>query len=795
MPLFHLRVASALVAFILTMVAHAESAETSQPEWPNPLIRQRADPFVFRHTDGFYYFMGTVPEFDRLELRRAASLEALPTAEAKTIWRQHASGAMGSHIWAPEIHFIDGRWFIYFAAGGAEKENRWAIRIYVLENASPNPLEGEWIERGQLKTGWESFALDATTFSQHGTRYLLWAQKDPALDSNTNLYLAKMDTPTSIVPPAVRLSQPEFAWEKVRYAVNEGPAILHRHGRFFLTYSAAGTGAEYCLGLLSADENADLLDPKSWTKSPQPVFTSSEQNGIYGPGHNCFTTTPDGKTDLLVYHARNYRDIPGDPLHDPNRHTRVQPVAWRLDGTPDFGRPAPESRPERAPLAAGDRWDAPHAANPILPGYYADPSLVEFEGRFFLYATLDPWGGQTLGCWESPDFKQWTFRELNWPTKAACTSPTSASAMVWAPSVVRARNGRFYLYVSVGSEVWVGTAEHPLGPWHDANGGRPLIPATWNRTYHMIDAEAFLDDDGAAYLYWGSGWGWKNGHCFAVKLKADMTTFDGEVHDVTPENYFEGPFMFKDNGRYYLMYSQGVTIRDTYAVHYAIGHSPFGPFTEAATSPILTTDHARNVVSPGHHAVFRHGGRAYILYHRQRVPYVPEQAYRQLCVDELTFTVDGLISKVTPTHTGPALAQGRSPQRLAATAIASSELGPLYAANHVLDDNYATRWAAVADAEGAWLRLDLGHVKSVGRQELRFEYAWKSYRFILEASGDGETWTTVADHRAGGIAGSPVAIDAPVDARYLRLVFPDDEPADMLSLFEWSVWEAAGKTR
>lgn len=312
---------------------------------PNPLVRQRADPHLTYHRNGWYYFTATVPEYDRLELRRARHLDQLATAAPKVIWRKHASGPMGSHIWAPELHHIDRKWYLYFAAGGAEKDQVWNIRIYVLENAAANPLDGEWIERGQLKTNWESFALDATTFVHRGTRFLAWAQKDPKIRGNTNLYLAKMDTPLSITGTQVLLSRPEFPWEQIRYWVNEGPAVLVRHGRVFLTYSAAGTGAEYCLGLLTAPEDADLLDPKSWTKSPEPVFRTEEARGIFGPGHNSFTVTPDGRTDLIVYHARSYRDIPGDPLHDPNRHTRVQPVAWRADGTPDFGRPAPETSP------------------------------------------------------------------------------------------------------------------------------------------------------------------------------------------------------------------------------------------------------------------------------------------------------------------------------------------------------------------------------------------------------------------------------------------------------------------
>ena len=442
-------------------------------------------------------------------------------------------------------------------------------------------------------------------------------------------------------------------------------------------------------------------------------------------------------------------------------------------------------------LTAAEHWDAPHSANPILPGYFADPSLVQSGGKYFIYATLDPWGGKTLGCWESSDFKQWSYRELNWPTKAACTSPTSGGSMVWAPSVVRAANGKFYMYVSVGSEVWAGTADQPLGPWRDAHGGKPIIPGDYKPGYHMIDAEAFVDDDGAAYLYWGSGWEWKNGRCFAVKLKSDMVTFDGEPQDVTPGNYFEGPFMFKHGGRYYLSYSQGVTIRDTYQVHYAVGETPLGPFTEASNSPMLVTDKARDIVSPGHHALFQHDGHTYILYHRHSVPYVPEIAFRQTCVDELHFTADGLIEKIRPTHTGPAFVRDREPAgNLATTAVAtaSSALDELHGAARVLDDNYATRWTAAPGPGGNWLQLDLGTVKKITRSELRFEYAWKTYRFALETSSDGKTWALLADRRVEGSRGSPQLIPAPAECRYLRLTFPPAAGDDTTAVIEWAVY-------
>jgi GH43 family beta-xylosidase len=334
-------IAPAAGRFVLLACATSAAASTfAEPlRWSNPLVEQRADPHVTFHA-GNYYLTATVPEYDRIEVRRAASLDGLRAAPPAVIWKRHQSGPMSWHIWAPELHRIDGRWYVYFAASRAE--SIWDIRMFVLENAGPDPIEGSWIEKGEIRTQWESFSLDATTFEHRGARYLAWAQKDPHIKGNTNLYLARMDTPWSITGTPVRLSKPDLEWEQIRYWVNEGPAVLVRNGRVFMTYSASGTDANYCLGLLTADANADLLDTGSWTKETRPVFATWTVTGQYGPGHNSFTTSKDGKVDIMVYHARNYREIEGDPLQNPDRHTRAQIVAWRPDGTPHFGVPVPD---------------------------------------------------------------------------------------------------------------------------------------------------------------------------------------------------------------------------------------------------------------------------------------------------------------------------------------------------------------------------------------------------------------------------------------------------------------------
>nr|WP_319397470.1 family 43 glycosylhydrolase [uncultured Carboxylicivirga sp.] len=284
--------------------------------------------------------------------------------------------------------------------------------------------------------------------------------------------------------------------------------------------------------------------------------------------------------------------------------------------------------------------------NPIMDGYFADPCIVEEAGTYYIYATIDPWGGDELAVFSTQDFKTFTRLHINWPTKQACTSESSNGSMVWAPSVRKAANGKYYMYVSVGSEVWVGVGESPLGPWKNAKeDNSPLVAAADFPNVHNIDADCFIDDDGQAYLYWGSGFNWVNGTCMAVKLNDDMISFDGEPVDVTPAHYFEAPYMIKRFGKYYLMFSDGKAIDETYQVGYAVGDSPMGPFTTASNSPILTSSADSTIVGPGHHSVFRQGEQDYILYHKI-FPQGEEYVLRQLCIDSLNFDEQHLIKKI-----------------------------------------------------------------------------------------------------------------------------------------------------
>ena len=304
-----------------------------------PFIEQRADPYVYRHTDGAYYFTASVPAYDRIVLRRSDSLLGLAKAPEKTVWRKHASGEMSRHIWAPELHYLDGKWYLYFAAG--EQDDMWKIRPFVLECTGQDPIEDAWVEKGKMQRSdddiysFEAFSLDATILENKGERYFIWAEKVSVGIQISNLYIARMESPTKLATAQVLLTTPDYDWERRDIWVNEGPAVIRKNGRIFLTYSASATGECYCMGMLSIGEDEDLLDPRAWKKERYPVLSSSREAGLYGPGHNSFTKLPDG-TDVCVYHARPYAEIQGDPLYDPNRHAMLMKVEWDEKGYPVF---------------------------------------------------------------------------------------------------------------------------------------------------------------------------------------------------------------------------------------------------------------------------------------------------------------------------------------------------------------------------------------------------------------------------------------------------------------------------
>lgn len=306
-------------------------------EWNSPFIAQRADPYVIRHGEK-WYFTASVPEYDRIALKCADTLEGLRAAEETTVWRAHESGDMSLHIWAPELHCLDGRWYIYFAA--SRKDDIWALRPWVLRCEGDDPMADPWTECGMLKRAdgdafsFTDFSLDMTVFDHNSRRYCVWAEKVSVGKKISNLYIAEMADPLTLKTPQMLLTSPTYAWERHSFWVNEGPAFITHGSRVYLTYSASDTSPAYCMGLLWAEADADLMDISAWHKLNHPVYTTDVDKGLFGPGHNTFFTDASGEV-CTSYHARPYDEIIGDPLYDPNRHCFIMRVPFK-DGLPVF---------------------------------------------------------------------------------------------------------------------------------------------------------------------------------------------------------------------------------------------------------------------------------------------------------------------------------------------------------------------------------------------------------------------------------------------------------------------------
>jgi len=359
------RVAAAFLnaALLLTCAlsgAHAEvQGSANAINFRNANLLHRADPWVYKHTDGYYYYMSTVPEFDRLELRKSRTLSGIGSAAPVVIWTKHASGIMGANIWAPEIHFINNKWYVYFTAG--ESSNAFNVRLYALENSAADPTTGTWVEDGRITTAWDSFTLDATTFVHNNVQYLVWAQKPAGSNNiNSNVYIAKMTDPLHMdVSTQTLVTTPNLTWEQQGYLVNEGPEVIKRNGQIFISYSASSCDPRYVMGLVTASDTSNLLSSASWSKSSTPVFQSNPSANVYGPGHNAFVQSADGTEDYLMYHA--YSDGTVNTCFGNQRSMRIQKFTWdAATGKPVLG--VPVSTGTVMPTPAGDnRFEAEYA--------------------------------------------------------------------------------------------------------------------------------------------------------------------------------------------------------------------------------------------------------------------------------------------------------------------------------------------------------------------------------------------------------------------------------------------------
>ncbi len=283
------------------------------------------------------------------------------------------------------------------------------------------------------------------------------------------------------------------------------------------------------------------------------------------------------------------------------------------------------------------------SGNPVLPGWYADPELHAFEGRYYIYPTYSaPYEEQTFfEVWSSDDLTDWKrngigldFKDVPWSTNRAS----------WAPSVAE-RDGKYYMYFSAGDGAGIGVAvaDHPSGPFVDALGA-PLV-VEYHHGAQPIDAHAFVDEDGKAYLYWG---GWRK--AVVAPLSEDMIHLAGEVTEITPDNYVEGPFMVKHEGRYVFMWSEGNWTDSTYSVAYAIADNPYGPFERVGTVLSIEPGIADGA---GHHSVLKFpGSNEFIICYHRRLLGDNNPHHRVTCLEMMTFDEHGFIQPIRLTNEG-----------------------------------------------------------------------------------------------------------------------------------------------
>jgi GH43 family beta-xylosidase len=318
----------------------------------NPLLTAGADPWCI-YKDGYYYYTHTTGT--NITLWKTKSIASLKTATKKVVFTPPSTGPYSKEIWAPEIHWLQDKWYIYFAADSGSNEGH---RLWVLENSSADPLEGTWKMKGKLTTPGDKWSIDGTVYDHNGQLYLLWSGWEGDVNFQQNIYICAMSNPWTTTGERVKISSPQFSWEThgdlnnpndvPHVNVNEGPQILARDQKLVLIYSASGCWTEYyALGMLCANAGSNLMDTASWRKFPQPVFKKSKRNKVYAPGHNSFFKSPDGKEDWILYHANSK---PGQGCGK-QRSPRAQKFTWKADGTPDFGVPVRPGVPLRTPSA------------------------------------------------------------------------------------------------------------------------------------------------------------------------------------------------------------------------------------------------------------------------------------------------------------------------------------------------------------------------------------------------------------------------------------------------------------
>ena len=307
-------------SFLLTSVTMRGGTFT------NPVVARGADPWVIQAKTNYYFCQS---RRGGIYVKASSQLTELEKGSWSRVWTPPANQPYAKELWAPELHYLRGKWYIYVAADDGDNANH---RMYVLEGTTQNPLD-PFLFRGKVAAATDRWAIDGTVLQMPDEKlYFVWSGWEGRENVAQNLYIAAMSDPLTISGERVCISRPEYDWEKHGTPlVNEGPQVLWHDGKLFIIYSASGSwGDNYCLGQL-AWNGSDVLNPSAWKKKPTSVFSSTAET--FSPGHCSFVKSRDGKEDWIVYHVARHRGAGW------NRQVHIQPFQWDKAGQPDFGKP------------------------------------------------------------------------------------------------------------------------------------------------------------------------------------------------------------------------------------------------------------------------------------------------------------------------------------------------------------------------------------------------------------------------------------------------------------------------
>jgi xylan 1,4-beta-xylosidase len=455
-------------------------------------------------------------------------------------------------------------------------------------------------------------------------------------------------------------------------------------------------------------------------------------------------------------------------------------------------------------LTADTTYTAAGNYNPLVPGYFADPTILKFGDTYYLYATTD---GIKLASgepqvWISKDFVNWYNFEMDVPLPAGLTN-------CWAPDVVKGKDGRYYYYqgnCQNGCNIYGYVSDSAMGPWTRLKDGKAVIPVGTGATgLPALDAQFLWAEDSSLYSFFGTWCTSFDGMGWAKIDPDDMTTIqdEGLIPIAQIPKAFEGAYPLKRNDRYILMYSSGDCRLSTYAVRYAFADNPTGPYKEGLNNPLVETNEDGTIDSPGHHSVLKEGDNYYIVYHRHDNPHSTGGEFRQICADSLIFENDSTIRKINASHKGVGLlginqipcpnlaykmdASASSSYHLVAAATKFTGATDYeYLPGFAVDENNGTMWKAGSGMLPQSLTVDLGSVMPVKRIMTQFEYPTFYYQYKIEYSSDSISWSMFADRTANRRSGCPMIDDYSTETRYIKITVTGTEKAGMYAAI-WNI--------